>query len=183
MRSLLLSLLFPILVHGIEYHVDKKADNQVTFISDAPLEEFRGVTGNIDGYVLWQDDDMIGGSEFYFEVDLTTLDTGIGLRNRHMQEHYLETEKYRYAVFSGRLCKVVKDSLLHVEANGVFKLHGRERPLTLLVDVRPDDDDYLAETQFTTALSDYEIKVPKLMFMKIDNDVKVQVKVTLKKIN
>ena len=37
-----------------EYHVDKERENQVKFISDAPLEDFEGVTDKIDGYIFWE---------------------------------------------------------------------------------------------------------------------------------
>jgi polyisoprenoid-binding protein YceI len=77
-----------------EYHVDRKGQNLVKFISDAPLDNFEGTTDNVDGYIVWDGDNPVNNSEFHFEAELSTLDTGIGLRNRHMRENYLETDKY-----------------------------------------------------------------------------------------
>lgn len=182
MKRLLFFLFFPLLMFGAELNVDKQAPNQVKFISDAPLEAFEGVTENIDGYVLWSGDDIADSSEFYFEVDLNSLDTGIGLRNRHMRDDYLETDKFRFASYSGEIIKVetkASDSL-HIQAAGTFKLHGVEKPLNLAITVKKTGELYLAEAQFIVALTDYDIKVPKLMFMKVDENMAVFVNINLK---
>ena len=87
--------------------MNRDHDNLVRFISQAPIEDFDGVTDRIDGYVLLDGlrfESSAGGpeTEFYLEVELASLDTGIGLRNRHMRENYLEVEEYPYATFSCR---------------------------------------------------------------------------------
>ena len=89
-------------------NVDKSAENMVKFISDAPIEDFEGVTSSIDGYLFWEGDDLLNQSELYFEVDLNTVDTGIGLRNRHMRENYLHTDKFPKTHFTAKLIKADK---------------------------------------------------------------------------
>ena len=84
-----------------EYQVDRSKENHIKFISDAPIEEFEGITNNIDGYINLPSFEELSESKLYFEVDLETLDTGIGLRNRHMRENYLETEMFKYTFFEG----------------------------------------------------------------------------------
>ena len=76
-----------------EYNVDKSAKNIVKFISDAPMEDFEGITDKIDGYLINDDISNLKNSEFYFEVDLNSVKTGIALRDRHMREDYLNTAK------------------------------------------------------------------------------------------
>ena len=36
----------------VEHQVDKSKKNVVKFISDAPVEDFAGITSSIDGYML-----------------------------------------------------------------------------------------------------------------------------------
>jgi polyisoprenoid-binding protein YceI len=184
MKRLILLLILPLLLGAGELHVDKTVENVVKFISDAPVEEFEGVTDKIDGYVRWKGENMADSSEFYFEVDLTTLDTGIGLRNRHMQDNYLETDEFRYAVFSGRLDSVQKDQSgsYKAAALGTFKIHGIEKPLRVHVAVSKNEKTSIAEAKFTIVLTDYNIKVPKLMFMKIDENMEIHVKVAFKNV-
>jgi polyisoprenoid-binding protein YceI len=161
-----------------EYQVDREADNRVVFTSDAPIEDFQGTTGRIDGYVVFDGDSLAAGmncdsSSLFFEVDLASLDTGIGLRNRHMRENYLETDKFAYASFLGRLTDVDlcgPDSSL-VRASGTMSIHGVSNPFEVGCTLVPTSQGYRVQAAFVVRLSDYEIDVPSLMFMKISEDI------------
>ena len=56
----------------VEHQVDKSKKNVVKFISDAPVEDFEGITSSIDGYMLGEKGDF-KGTELYFEVDLNLM--------------------------------------------------------------------------------------------------------------
>ena len=98
------------LLLSAEYQVDHSRENVVKFISHAPMDDFEGVTDKIDGYIYWEGDNLLNKSDMYFEVDLNSIDTGIGLRNRHMRDNYLETDQYPYTHFKGTLTKAEKVS-------------------------------------------------------------------------
>ena len=167
-----------------EYHVDKTKTNLVKFISDAPLEDFEGVTDNIDGYMFWEGDDTLGTNEIYFEVDLNTVDTGIGLRNRHMRENYLHTDQHPKTYFKGKLDKISskEDGILNVIANGVMFIHGIEQKKSVEAQFISQEAGYKIITKFVVALPDYEIEVPQLMFMKINEEIRLELEFYLKEI-
>ena len=164
-----------LLVAG-EYHVDKSKSNLVKFISDAPLEDFEGVTDKIDGYIIWSGVEMVSETELYFEVDLNSLDTGIGLRNRHMRENYLETDKYPLTHFTGKLTDAVKleSDEYEVTAEGQFFIHGVTQNVIIKGTMTPSENGFNIKSNFITALTDYNIEVPQLMFFKVDEDMKVE---------
>jgi polyisoprenoid-binding protein YceI len=182
--SVLVAIVLVLHVHSLvaaEYHVDTTAQRQVKFISETPLQNFDGVTSRIDGYVLIPSNALepgtgYDGSRFYFEVDLNALDTGIGLRNRHMRENYLETDKYPFAQFTGRIAGVSpgSDTSLLVSTTGDLTIHGVKRPLSATIVAVRDQQRYHVRGQFSVALPDQKIKVPKLMFMKISDTIQVQ---------
>lgn len=60
----------------------------VNFLSKASLNEFNGESDKLNGLI------DLSQNLLDFYVDLNTLDTGIGLRNKHMRDNYLETEDY-----------------------------------------------------------------------------------------
>jgi len=158
-----------------EYQVDLDKGNRVRFTSDAPLEDFEGVTERIDGFLSFSDEGLgvgtdLSASEFYFEVDLASLDTGIGLRNRHMRNNYLETDDFPYASFSGRVARLVADSTGAYLAltRGVFSVHGVERERDIDCRAETVGQDLRVSCAFQVVLSDHNIPIPKLMFMKID---------------
>jgi polyisoprenoid-binding protein YceI len=164
--------------------VDKSKKNVVKFISDAPVEDFEGVTNSIDGYIF-NKEDKLDGSKLYFEVDLNTLDTDIGLRNRHMRENYLETDKYPLASYTGNIVKMAKleDDHYKATAKGKFKVHGVERDMTIEADIYVYDDVLHVKSQFEVALTDHKIDVPSIMFVKIDENMDVRVDFFLKEVS
>jgi len=160
---------------GQEYQVDLSQENRVRFISDAPLEDFEGITHRIDGF-LFLSGEGLGGetdlatSEFFFEVDLASLDTGIGLRNRHMRNNYLETEEFPFTSFTGRIVRLEEHGpgSYRVLTRGTLAIHGIEREREIECTAVSQGARLRVRCAFQVTLSDHDIPIPKLMFMKID---------------
>lgn len=190
-KSLFISFLLILAIPAFadELQVDKEKQNLAkvivkapSFISLAPVVgDFEGKTERIDGYVFWTGDDMSKDSELYFEVDLNALDTGIGLRNRHMRENYLETAKYPFAQFTAKVDQIEKgdENRLLVTASGKMKIHGVEQPLTIEATVTTGEDGYHVQTEFMLKLSDF--KIDRGAVFKIGDDITVVLDYYLKK--
>jgi polyisoprenoid-binding protein YceI len=167
-----------------EYHVDKQADNLVKFISDAPVENFEGVTDHIDGYLVYQGDDPTAGSELYFEVDLRTLDTGIGLRNRQMREDYLHTDRFPYAAYKGRIIRATpSEEGMNVEVRGTMDIHGVKRPMRISGVISGQGETRRIRSRFEVTLGDHDIEIPQFMFLKIDEVMQLVLDFSLRLIN
>lgn len=177
-------LLLAIQVYAAEFQVDKSKKNIVKFISDAPVEDFEGVTDKIDGYFVYDGNELANNSEIYFEVDLRTLDTGIGLRNRHMRENYLHTDKYPMTTFKGKMVKAERASSgdYNVTVEGTIFIHGVNRTLKTTGTLTPNENGYRIKSSFEVRLTDHNIEVPKLMFMKISNTMRLQLDFYLKEV-
>lgn len=188
---LIAASIFAAQVTAKEYHIDRERERRAVFISDAPLEDIEGVTDKIDGYVLWQGHSDLASinatvqSEFYIEVRLADLDTKIGLRNRHMREDYLETDTYPVASFSGAMSALegFDDSTFTIELTGKFSLHGIEQERSVTARAVSEDGGYRVTSEFWVRLEDHRIKVPKLMFLKVDQNILVSVRFHLKEVN
>ena len=164
-----------------EFQVDQSRERSVRFISRAAIEEFDGVTDRIDGYVLLDAASLgptTGGddTEFHLEVDLASLDTGIGLRNRHMRDNYLEVSRFPYATFSGHLVRAEETASgdYRVTASGSFTVHGVTRPRELTCRVTPMGQAYRVVCAFEVLLTDHEIEIPKVMFLKLANEIRLE---------
>ncbi len=173
-------LLNPPGAEGQEYHIELERENKVRFVSDAPLEDFEGVTSRIDGFLFLSGEGLggetdLGSSEFYFEVDLADLDTGIGLRNRHMRENYLETDRFPYASYEGRVTRLEEESpgFFRARTRGTFSVHGVERAREVDCSAATTGQGLRVRCAFQVTLSDHDIPIPKLMFMKIDEVMEV----------
>ena len=176
----------PPTVRAQELHVDQGASRVARFGSRTQLDAFEGVTEKIDGYVLLRggplsttagDDD----AEMYFEVDLASLTTGIGLRDRHMRDDYLEVKKYPYASFRGRIVHAESraDGGAQVAAAGTFTVHGVSVDREIACDVVPIGEGYEAKCAFEVRLADHGIQIPRIMFLKVAAEVHVDVAFTV----
>lgn len=167
----------------VELQVDQYKDNLVKFISDAPIESFEGITSNIDGYIYFEDNVFSNNSELYFEVDLRTIDTGIGLRNRHMRENYLETDKFPFTFFTGKIIEnTVNQNNISVIVEGEIFIHGVRQKLQILGEIFDFKDGYKVTTSFEIKLSDFNIDIPKVMFLKLNEVIKLELLFFMKEI-
>ncbi|HSJ67014.1 MAG TPA: YceI family protein [Anditalea sp.] len=156
----------------------KTKNGNVEFLSKAALNEFNGKSSNLNGLVDL-DKNLID-----FFVDLNTLKTGIGLRDRHMRENYLETKKFPFAEFTGKIESgadlKIGDSK-EVIARGKFKIHGVERNISVPGTItRINKDEIKLEAMFQLLLSDYKIDVPKVVFYELAEEQQVSINALLK---
>ena len=88
---------------GRVYYALPGRDAQVTFTSDAPVEHIKGTSNRVVGYLVLSEGDAvesvaIKAGEFHLPVD--SMDTGIPLRNEHLQEdRWLDASNHPDIVF------------------------------------------------------------------------------------
>lgn len=176
MRILLFFAFFLVGVPGIGQQYLTK-NGSVVFLSQASLSEFEGKSISLQGLVDY-DKNLL---DFY--LDLNTLDTGIGLRDKHMRENYLETADFPFAEFTGKLADLQKPQsgkVQGVTALGKFKLHGVEREITVKGTLTPQaNGSLILDAKFVILLSDYKIDIPKLVFYELAPEQQVSIKATL----
>jgi len=153
----------------------------VIFLSKAPLSEFNGESNKLNGFI------NVSKNVLDFYVDLNTVDTGIGLRDKHMRDNYLETDKFPFAEFTGKMRSIptlVSGEKTPVSAVGKFKIHGVEREIevkgTLLKNPKGELE---LDAIFEVLLSDYKIPIPTLVFYELAEKQTVTIKATLKSKN
>jgi polyisoprenoid-binding protein YceI len=166
---------------GLECHVDKSRERLVKFISDATFEDFEGVTEKIDGYAYWSGDSLTTGDQYpnskiYFEVRLDALDTGIGMRNADMREDYLETEMYPCAKYDAKITSVEStgDGSFKVNAAGDMTIHGVSQQMPITAKVTRSQDGYHVTCDFTVKLQDFDIDIPRLLFMRVSETIELE---------
>ena len=167
--------------------------NVIKFASKAPLETIEGVTSRIDGDVEVDLADAATAAG-QFEVDLTTLKTGIDMRDQHLRERFVHTDSFPKAVF--KLIKVTKAGAkamadgqpVNIEAQGEMTIHGVTKPVSVSGTVtymkeseetgaRLPGDLLHVDVSFPILLSDFNIERPKMLFMKLSDKVGIAVDV------
>jgi polyisoprenoid-binding protein YceI len=174
------------------YINDETGRDIVTFTSKAPLETIVGKTSQIRGYVTVDPEDITGSARGKIEVYLNGLKTGISLRDTHMREQYLETDKYPKTTFEitrvieagGNVLEDQRPVEMLLEGN--FTVHGVTRLIEVPVTAKlieeseqtknrhPGDLLHIQAT-FDVLLSDHNIDRPQFVFLKLDEKQRIDV--------
>jgi len=188
MKTLILVFLFscfPLFAQGVEFDVNHSAKNSVIFDSEAPFGTVEGTTDKIDGYLYWNGASVTDNSSFYFQVDLDALDTGIGLRNRHMRENYLQTDKFRYASLKGKIVKATQLSsgVFKVDVQAEMFIHGVTQNISLSGTLsKTGEKTYNIKSDYSVKLSSYNIEIPNFMMMKLNEVVQLHLNFNLQQV-
>ena len=187
--ALLLSL--PLVADQRTYTITDDGKNYATFESEATLETIKGTTTRLSGTIA-ADPANAAAASATINVDLSSLDTGIAMRNEHMRgEKFLDTEKFPAATFktvsvSGAK-SIAANQPAELQLTGDFTLHGVTKRITVpaRVVVIPESEltkgsrgpgDWIHGTvAFALKLTDYGITVPEKLVMKVANEVNVRV--------
>jgi len=171
--------------HAAVFAVKPGGDSKVVFTSKAPTETFQGKTDRMEGTITL-DPSAVGDSiTVHLEVDLASLDTGKKMRNQHMRENHLETDKYPKAIFDGAAvlspagAKLEAGKPVAFQIEGTFALHGVSRRLRCPAEATwvpaGKGGKISFHAAFTVALPDYAIKRPEFLFLKLAEAQEVSV--------
>ena len=161
---------------------------RVEFVSKAPLETFTGKTSQVSGACTCDLGKLAGEVTLAVAVDMATLDTGLSKRNQHMRENHLHTDRYPQAWLRGGVLKAVGATALpvggavSVEFSGELDLHGVRRPVVVPLQLtRPTENALVAVGEFPVRLADYGIPRPQVLLMKLAEEQRVRVSITLER--
>lgn len=155
--------------------------NLIRFESKAPLETVVGKTDVVSGMVSFEPENLSAGVSARVEVDASSLKTGNRIRDGHMRNNYLETDQFPVISFvmdsvplTGEL---PENGAFRGDVRGDFTCHGVTREITVPVAVTRSGSEILIEGNFEVKLSDYGIKRPKFLIMKLDEVQRITVKI------
>jgi polyisoprenoid-binding protein YceI len=155
------------------------ADNgKVSFSSEAPLELIKASSDKLKGAI------DKSKNTFAFAVEIHSFKGFNGdLQREHFHENYMETDKFTTASFSGKLIESVDfnaNGTYSVRAKGMFSLHGVQKERIIRGTVVINNEALNIEAMFTVRLEDYDIKVPKIVYEKIAEEIKVGISIKFK---
>jgi polyisoprenoid-binding protein YceI len=176
---------------------DPNGRDNVSFTSNAPIEVINGHTSKISGTVSIDDSLDLKKQPIaaQFDVDLSSIDTGIALRNEHMRDNFLETKKFPKATFKLKSIEsgatVLKDKeKVQLKALGDFTVHGKTTQKEMPIEVTyfklcpstegkfKNCDLIQINATFPVAFKDHDIKRPEIVFQKLADTVFVIVNAT-----
>ncbi len=136
----------------------------VQFTSRVPLHTFTGSSRNLTGEL------DLETRRVDFFVDLESLRTGIGRRDRDMRET-LETDEHPFAEFTGQLLTAFNpnaNGAQQARVRGTFSLHGVNRSLTVTGTLQKSGSQIRLIADWEIRLDHYSIEPPRLLIVRVD---------------
>jgi polyisoprenoid-binding protein YceI len=162
------TILFGISMSG-HAAVSTVSDTHVTFQCSGPAGmKIEGTTAELTANE--QDGSLV------VAVPLANLSTGIGLRDKHMKEKYLEVAKYPNAVLTvaqSALKLPVNGEQIEADVPGTLQLHGQTRPVSVHYEAQGDGPGLVTRGRFHVNMNDFGIQVPSYLGVTVKPDVDV----------
>ena len=110
-------------------------------------------------------------------VDVTSGESGSGMRDRKMHRDILQSQQYPEATFKPVQVKGKIDSQVasQIEVQGIFSLHGSDHEVTLTFQVHPAGDRLNGTTHFVIPYEQWGMKNPSTLFLRVSDKVDIDV--------
>jgi polyisoprenoid-binding protein YceI len=108
------------------------------------------------------------------------------LMQEHFNEEYMETSKYQYTTFTGKINETVdyhKDGATQITVTGTMDMHGVKKAVTIPGTITVQNGLLFLKTTFNAKLADYNIKVPSVLGSNIAEQVAITLTATMKPYN
>lgn len=104
------------------------------------------------------------------------------LMEEHFNENYVETEKYPYAIFKGKINETIdytKDGEYTVTVTGILSLHGVDKEQTIPGTLIVKGNQIIISGAFKINMAAYNINIPSLYKDIIPEETDVKINATL----
>lgn len=94
----------------------------------------------------------------------------------HYNENYVESEKYPFATFKGKVKEVIdykKDGTYNATMEGTLDMHGVSLPRVIAGTITVKNGTITMDSKFDVKVADHKIKVPSLYIEKIAEVIQV----------
>lgn len=154
-------------------YIATPSQGQVVFRAKALGLKFEGQGHGVEGCAVEQP--QVTGE---FKFDLETLKTGLSLRDSHMKENYLETQKFPFAKL--KLKEVVGFNASqpegHYDFKGDLEVHGVTKEIQKgRVEIKKIANSLTVVALFNARISDFQIPLPQHAGLVVKDEVEIQV--------
>ncbi len=122
-------------------------------------------------------------------IKIKDFEFRLGLMQEHFNENYLESYKYPKSTFEGNIelstgsifdgkteifdYGLVDENFMDIIIKGQLTIKGVTKDIIATGKIKKIENDLNLISSFSVKLSDFNIKIPKVVFMKIDEVVKI----------
>ena len=151
----------------------------ITFRSESQQELINSTSEDMRGLI-----DLIHKT-FAFKVAIRTFKGfNSALQQEQFNEKFLESDKYPEASFIGKIIEDLDfktDGNYEIRAKGKLWIHGKEEERIIKSKIQINKGKLIIESHFSILLSDFNIKVPKVVHEKVASEINVEIKAVMQR--
>lgn len=156
-----------------------KAENAfVSFFSEAKIEDIAAENHKATSFLNTKTGELV------FSVPIRDFEFEKSLMKEHFNENYMEVEKgknYERATFKGKITNLSEVNLseegVHeVTVEGDLMIHNVSKKYKTQAKLTRSGDMFTGEAKFMVRLEDHKVKIPKMLFSNIAEEVEVTIK-------
>lgn len=159
-----------------QYQIDRQ-ESRVTLLARSSIHDVHVSNTDVLGTMTLQPSDPGDNPALSVTLTMKGFDAGDWLKNRTLHG-YLEVKKYPQATFSLSSVTALsadEDSTFRATLNGELQFMGRQIRLSVAAKGLVDETSLHGDAEFELHLPDLGLKAPSFMFVKMEDDVRVQI--------
>lgn len=167
----LVTLFFICLVWTANAQLFTTQTGEISFFSKTPMEDIDAVNKQVGSII------NSATNEVAVQMRVTNFIFPNKLMQEHFNENYLETDIYPNATFKGKIKESIDLKVAGtytVTATGTATIHGVSRPVELKGTLVSTGKTVALTCLFDIHLDEYKIDIPKIVFKKIAEVIKVK---------
>jgi len=147
-------------------------DTKISFFSSTPIEDIEGISKTGASVIDITKGDII------FKVRNTSFQFEKKLMQEHFNENYMESEKYPFSEFKGKIddpAKLKQNGTHYVNVSGILNVHGVAKSYSTKAKIVIQDGSINATCSFDVQTADHKIKIPSIVVKNIAEVMKVNI--------
>lgn len=150
---------------------------KVHFTSDAPLELIQAESDALKGVI------DIEKRTFAFSVEVRSFQGfNSPLQREHFNENYMESHRFKDITFTGKIIEKMdlsQPGVYQVRAKGLLNVHGITQERIIKSELKVTEKGISLQSEFRVLLKEHQIEIPRIVYQKIAEEIKVQVEAFL----
>ncbi len=169
MRCILIIGLF--LFHSLGFAQQyASTKSKVTFFSEALIEDITATNDKSRSVI----DTSTG--KIAFSIPIKDFKFRKSLMQEHFNDKYLESDKFPRSTFSANLIDFENGKNYEgIIAEGDFEIHGVKKKVQIPGSIEYKGGKMIIHSVFTILIADYDIKIPRLMFQNIAEEIEITI--------
>lgn len=170
---LFLSMLCAFTARAQKYSAEK---GMITFFSDAAIEDIKAENSQVGSMF------NSATGELVYIIKILDFKFQKSLMREHFNEKYMETEKFPKSTFQGKITGFTPHAVgeQKVKAIGKLAIHGVTKVVEIPGTLEFSGGKAVMKSKFIVKLVDYNIKIPKLVWQNIAEEIEVKIDFTYK---